>query len=217
MSVKNEISKFDILKLFITGMIYKTFQVIGRRKCVYVMALLIFLISNLIFNDLIIKLFIDVALVIIILSEKRLNEALTVNRFTGELHMSFEKIKELKNERNPYEKLNILINKFNDGVLKLADSKDPFITCKKQFYTNTNEVIYKAFYKRYGCRLRAEIKKCSNGEPVKKNINEKFLLCNFKDLFNFSPDNYKKFSRKVKRYKIVFNKCEIESICNAVN
>ena len=217
MSVKNEISKFDILKLFITGMIYKTFQVIGRRKCVYVMALLIFLISNLIFNDLIIKLFIDVALVIIILSEKRLNEALTVNRFTGELHMSFEEIKELKSERDPYKRLNILVNKFNDGVLKLADSKDPFIACRKQFYANTNEVIYKAFYKRYGCGIRAEIKKHSNGEPVKKNINEKFLLCNFKDLFNFSPDNYKKFSRKVKRYKIVFNKCEIESICNAVN
>ena len=204
MSVKNEISKFDILKLFITGMIYKTFQVIGRRKCVYVMALLIFLISNLIFNDLIIRFFIDAALIIIIIAEKRLNEVLTVNRFTGELHMSFEEIKELKSERDPYKRLNILVNKFNDGVLRLADSKDPFMVCKKQFYANTNEIIYKDFYRKYKGKFIAIQRK------HKGYIKERFLICGFKDLF--ISKNYKCFSRKVNMYKIIFYKNDILSL-----
>ena len=204
MKVKNEISKFGILKLFIIGVTYKIFQVIGKRKCIYAMALLIFLISNLIFNDLIIKLFIDVALVIIILSEKRLNEALTVNRFTGELHMSFEEIKELKSERDPYKRLNILVNKFNDGVLKLADSKDPFIVCKKQFHANTNEIIYKDFYRKYKGKLIAIQRK------HKGYIKERFLICGFKDLF--ISKNYKCFSRKVNMYKIIFYKNDILSL-----
>lgn len=204
MKVKNEISKFGILKLFIIGVTYKIFQVIGKRKCIYAMALLIFLISNLIFNDLIIKLFIDVALVIIILSEKRLNEALTVNRFTGELHMSFEEIKELKSERDPYKRLNILVNKFNDGVLRLADSKDPFMVCKKQFYANTNEIIYKDFYRKYKGKFIAIQRK------HKGYIKERFLICGFKDLF--ISKNYKCFSRKVNMYKIIFYKNDILSL-----
>ena len=204
MKVKNEISKFGILKLFIIGVTYKIFQVIGKRKCIYAMALLIFLISNLIFNDLIIRFFIDAALIIIILSEKRLNEALTVNRFTGELHMSFEEIKELKSERDPYKRLNILVNKFNDGVLRLADSKDPFMVCKKQFYANTNEIIYKDFYRKYKGKFIAIQRK------HKGYIKERFLICGFKDLF--ISKNYKCFSRKVNMYKIIFYKNDILSL-----
>lgn len=202
MKVKNEISKFDVLKLFITGVIYKTFQVLGKRKFIYSIVLLILLVS-LIFDNLIIK-FTSVALIIIVLSEKSLNKALSVNRFTGELHMSFEEIKEFKSERDPYKRLNILVNKFNDGVLKLADSKDPFIVCKKQFHANTNEIIYKAFYRKYKGKLIAIQRK------HKEYIKERFLICSFKDLF--ISKNYKHFNRKVNMYKIIFYKDDILSL-----